>query len=251
MNVLALFVALALTATTGTDSGYDLTDTGPVPDSAFRITDIGSQRGSATTPPVHPSNNRTGDASPAGSQHRAASAISGTELASGAAGTAQASGSTIGPTDATAAVEPTTSSAATREPMGYTVTDVTGELAAGFRVSDLGPAEGATTDDGAGNSTKRDTDAETELPRSGSPPAPSLPTARAGQGEIWVARPGDHLWDIAAQTVARRGGTSTSNPADTARAVLRYWHRLLEANADTLGDSPSLIYPGQVIVLPD
>ena len=60
----------------------------------------------------------------------------------------------------------------------------------------------------------------------------------------WIVEPGDHLWGIAAATVAERSGSEDH------MEVVRYWLKLIEANADTVGDNPDLIYPGQLIRLP-
>ena len=60
----------------------------------------------------------------------------------------------------------------------------------------------------------------------------------------WTVEAGDHLWGIAAATVAERSGSEDH------MEVARYWLKLIEANADTVGDNPDLIYPGQVIRLP-
>ena len=73
------------------------------------------------------------------------------------------------------------------------------------------------------------------------PPQDSMPA-----GEVAVA-PGDHLWAIAARTVTERLGAT---PTDA--EVAAYWRRLIEANRDRLVDphDPSLIHPGQRLVLP-
>ena len=62
-----------------------------------------------------------------------------------------------------------------------------------------------------------------------------------------VVAPGDHLWAIAERTVTERLGTT---PTDAAIAV--YWRRLIETNRDRLvaPSDPSLIHPGQRVVLP-
>ena len=60
----------------------------------------------------------------------------------------------------------------------------------------------------------------------------------------WIVEPGDHLWGIAAATVAERSGS------EDRMEVARYWLKLIEANADTVGDNPDLILPGQLIRLP-
>lgn len=63
--------------------------------------------------------------------------------------------------------------------------------------------------------------------------------------ETWVVEAGDHLWAIAAETVADRTGRTND---ETVRA---YWQRLIEANRHVVGDDPDLIHPGQVIELPE
>ena len=80
-------------------------------------------------------------------------------------------------------------------------------------------------------------------------PTTSNPTgtddsSRPGGFDTWLVEPGDHLWGIAAATVAERGGS------DDPAAVARYWLKLIEANTDTVGDKPDLVYPGQLIRLP-
>ena len=69
-------------------------------------------------------------------------------------------------------------------------------------------------------------------------------TPDPGGFATWLVEPGDHLWGIAAATVAERSGSEDH------MAVARYWLKLIEANADTVGDNPDLIYPGQLIRLP-
>lgn len=70
-------------------------------------------------------------------------------------------------------------------------------------------------------------------------------TSDAAGLDSWIVQPGDHLWGIAAATVAERGG------AEDHMTVTRYWLKLIEFNSDAVGDDPDLIYPGQVIRLPD
>lgn len=100
--------------------------------------------------------------------------------------------------------------------------------------------------------------AATPLPYFTSPAAP--PSASAGDSspvtqapspgvavEVVVA-PGDHLWAIAERTVADRLG-----PGADDTTIADYWRRLIDANHDRLVDphDPSLIHPGQRLVLPD
>jgi hypothetical protein len=63
----------------------------------------------------------------------------------------------------------------------------------------------------------------------------------------WTIAPGDHLWHVAAQTLADAWGRQ---PADA--EVVPYWQALVEHNRGTLAvpDDPDLVYPGQVFELP-
>jgi hypothetical protein len=62
-----------------------------------------------------------------------------------------------------------------------------------------------------------------------------------------VVAVGENLWVIARAALVARG-----NPAPDEVAIARYWHRVVADNRPTLrsGD-PSLIYPGEMVVLPD
>ena len=71
------------------------------------------------------------------------------------------------------------------------------------------------------------------------------PASTGEQHEVWLVQHGDNLWGIAAATVLER--TGTTKPQD----VSRYWHDLIDSNSDILNDRPDLIYPGQIIYLPD
>ena len=63
--------------------------------------------------------------------------------------------------------------------------------------------------------------------------------------ETWIVETGDHLWAIAAETVADRTGRTDDE------SVGAYWQRLIEANRHIVGDDPDLIHPGQIIELPE
>lgn len=62
-----------------------------------------------------------------------------------------------------------------------------------------------------------------------------------------IVHPGENLWRIAAEHLADELGREPDN-----RSVAEYWRRLIAANRPTLrsGD-PNLIYPGEVLLLPD
>ena len=74
-----------------------------------------------------------------------------------------------------------------------------------------------------------------------------LRTAEADDpgAETWIVEAGDHLWAIAAETVADRTGHTDDE------SVGAYWQRLIEANRHIVGDDPDLIHPGQIIELPE
>jgi hypothetical protein len=82
---------------------------------------------------------------------------------------------------------------------------------------------------------------------SGARPGDAAPPTATGSPGQHIAAPGDHLWGIAEQELARRLGRP---PTDD--EVAPYWRAVIDANRDRLavpGD-PDLILPGQVIVLP-
>ena len=70
-------------------------------------------------------------------------------------------------------------------------------------------------------------------------------TRLTGGPSTWLVEAGDHLWGIAVATVTERSGSEDH------MTIVRYWLALIEANADTVGDNPDLIHPGQIIRLPD
>ena len=71
------------------------------------------------------------------------------------------------------------------------------------------------------------------------------PTLADTGPETWIVEAGDHLWAIAAETVADRTGHTDDE------SVGAYWQRLIEANRHVVGDDPDLIHPGQIIELPE
>jgi hypothetical protein len=77
-------------------------------------------------------------------------------------------------------------------------------------------------------------------------PAPDEPTASepAPPTTVWIVERGDHLWSVAAETMAERGASSSD------AATHDYWQRLIELNRDTIGPDPDLIHPGTVLTLP-
>mgnify|MGYP003313626890 CR=1 FL=1 len=75
------------------------------------------------------------------------------------------------------------------------------------------------------------------------PATPPADSTAPSTTDIWSGEPGDNLWAIAETVVAERSETPTRG------SVAAYWGKLLEANADRLGD-PALIMPGRMLTLP-
>lgn len=61
----------------------------------------------------------------------------------------------------------------------------------------------------------------------------------------WTVRRGEHLWAIAAETLADRGGDTHD------AAIADYWRQLIETNRSVIGTDADLIHPGMVLTLPD
>ncbi len=79
---------------------------------------------------------------------------------------------------------------------------------------------------------------------SGTTPSQEAPSATDHTGSgAWRVRPGDHLWSIAAATLAADLGRP---PTDA--EVAPYWVRVVAANPQLV--DPDLILPGQVITVP-
>lgn len=74
-------------------------------------------------------------------------------------------------------------------------------------------------------------------------PAPPV-TAPTTPADVWIVERGDHLWRVAAETLAERG----ESPDDG--AIADYWRRVIEHNRETIGPDPDLIHPGTVLMLP-
>jgi hypothetical protein len=66
----------------------------------------------------------------------------------------------------------------------------------------------------------------------------------------WLVRPGDNLWSIAAGALAEAWAPAGVKPEQS--DVGAYWVRVIAVNRDRLPDpaDPSLIFPGDVILLP-
>jgi hypothetical protein len=98
-----------------------------------------------------------------------------------------------------------------------------------FIAVDLGPIDSAGDKPGSRQAT------EDEAP---------LHSAAPVADDVWVVQRGDHLWSIAAETVADQLGATTDNEIE------RYWRLLIEDNHEVIGSDPDLIIPGQTLVLP-
>ena len=77
-------------------------------------------------------------------------------------------------------------------------------------------------------------------------PAPPAPAPPASVTTIVLA-PGDHLWSVAARTLATAWGRA---PAE--REVAPYWRLVVELNRSELPNpiDPDLVFPGEVVRLP-
>lgn len=78
----------------------------------------------------------------------------------------------------------------------------------------------------------------------GTPPVPSLRTATAPAG-VYLVVGGDSLWVIAARHLAARTGESP-----TSSEIDRFWRQIYDANRETIGSDPNLIFPGQQLRIP-
>jgi hypothetical protein len=115
-------------------------------------------------------------------------------------------------------------------------------------------AEGSARVDSGGDAVVRGggegparTGAAVAAPAGGRAGAPARGSEVAHDREVTV-EVGDSFWRVAERVVAAHGDTP---PTDA--EVTRYWQRLIEHNRDRLTDpdEPDLLYPGQVLVLPE
>ncbi len=137
---------------------------------------------------------------------------------------------------------------AARAPTVFDLVDL-GPAGTDFQIHDLGPAgtDFQIHDLGPAGTGSRSIDIE---PTANSRPeadvaVPAATTTAEAELESWLVAHGDHLWSIAAETMADRGEDQRE------ASVAAYWLRLIEENRDVLGQNPDLIHPGQVIRLPD
>ena len=64
--------------------------------------------------------------------------------------------------------------------------------------------------------------------------------------DLYVIQEGDCLWRIAASTL-RSSADGEPSSAD----IARFWPVIYEANRAVIGDNPSLIFPGQQLLIPE
>jgi hypothetical protein len=134
-------------------------------------------------------------------------------------------------------------------PTVFDLTDI-GEAGSGFEIRDLGPE---TVDPLPRSSPEVSPDpprtsflAPLEVPALDIPrSSPAITRPDAGSDATWIVERGDHLWRVAAETVADR------DLGRSEETIVTYWLALIELNRDVIGDDPDLIHPGQVIRLPD
>ena len=76
---------------------------------------------------------------------------------------------------------------------------------------------------------------------------PDTSIANSKPAETWTVASGDHLWQIAEETLSER-----LDHAPSTAEVTSYWSELIEINRDQLVDAsnPDLVFPGQRFVLP-
>jgi nucleoid-associated protein YgaU len=61
----------------------------------------------------------------------------------------------------------------------------------------------------------------------------------------YTVRGGDCLWRIARSVIVTDGDDPTG------AMIAAFWRRIYEANSDVIGANPRLIFPGQVLVIPE
>jgi len=74
---------------------------------------------------------------------------------------------------------------------------------------------------------------------------PDIAVAAPPVTNVWIVKPGDHLWRIAEQTLG-----SITDDTPSVGAVTRYWRRLIAENFASSDLDPDLIVPGQIVTLP-
>ncbi|MDP8958787.1 MAG: LysM peptidoglycan-binding domain-containing protein [Actinomycetota bacterium] len=77
------------------------------------------------------------------------------------------------------------------------------------------------------------------------PERPQPPPQSGGPDAVYRVRPGDSLWAIACRALRASGSDPTDADVD------RYWRVVYSANRSVVGDDPDLIFPGQMLTLPE
>jgi hypothetical protein len=168
------------------------------------------------------------------------------EAATSPPGTEPGASSTPGPAAAPVTTAPVTAAPVTAAPV--TAAPVT---AAPVTAAPVTAAPAAAPPAAAAPTTA------TDLP---SPPTPgstaAAPAAEPVPGEpaptptpaTWIVQPGDHLWSIAARTLA---SANSNNPPDD-EAIAAYWWQVVIINRPHLPNPADidLLYPGDVVILP-
>jgi len=236
-----------------------VTDTGPAVASAGPDTADAALTGGVLT---------VADLGPGATRSRPAAAAAGTDTASASLTVADLGpGVTRSRPAAAAVAEPDTAGAgltvadlgqgAMRSRSAAAAVAVPDTAGAAFTVADLGPSRARAQPASEGPFTFPSAEVRTamtgatgsgaEVTAADNRPA-ELRTAEADDhpgAETWIVEAGDHLWAIAAETVADRTGHTDDE------SVGAYWQRLIEANRHIVGNDPDLIHPGQIIELPE
>jgi nucleoid-associated protein YgaU len=73
------------------------------------------------------------------------------------------------------------------------------------------------------------------------------PVAEPALPDLWVMKPGDHLWRVASVSLAQRLGRDARTDE-----IDHYWRAIIDLNRESLvdPDNPDLVMVGQVIELP-
>ena len=232
----ALFASDSPPGPAVTRAHYSVTDLGasPVPADHRVIVDVG------TTPTV-PARYSVTDLGPAPSGPRAAQADQPPRPTARVADHSPDPHQPGAAAGRSAGAHTATGHAARADEQARTATRDTGRAAR----ADTATGHAARADDQARTTTGHATGAEDQPEGAAGDTGAADDTRATGGPSTWLVEPGDHLWGIAAATVTERSGSEDH------MTIVRYWLKLIEANADTVGDNPDLIRPGQIIRLPD
>ena len=135
-----------------------------------------------------------------------------------------------------------------RSQQNYTIQDM-GPVATEFTIQDMGPVATEFTIQDMGpvraGSEAQEIGPERSIRSEAVSERPVEPAVVESELATWVVTRGDHLWSIASETVADR------HEDDREATIAAYWLRLIDENRDVVDETPDLIYPGQVIRLPN